>query len=153
MTTDPNDLQRALDELAIRRLVDRYCDGVTRCHAADWGATWAEDGTWEVMGRVSKGREEIVATWKSLMDMFSFIMQTAHHGVVSLDGNRGRGRWLVSEQGRMTKGDLVILNMGMYADEYVRGDGEWLFASRNFHLIHAGPPDLSGPLHALPDDL
>lgn len=33
----------AEDRLAIRELLETYADAVTRCHADDWAATWAED--------------------------------------------------------------------------------------------------------------
>ena len=153
MSIDEKEFRRVADELAIRDLVSRYCDAVIRSDANDWGNTWAEDASWEVMGNVAKGREQIVATWKSLMSMFTFVAQFPHHGVLQIEGDRGKGRWMVTEHGRTEKGDNSTLTMGMYADEYVRVDGRWYFASRKFNLMHAGPPDLSGPLSPLPGDL
>ena len=36
------------DELAIRSLLERYCEGVNQRDAAVWGSTWAEDAVWEL---------------------------------------------------------------------------------------------------------
>ena len=44
-----------------------------------------------------------------------------------VEGDRGKGRWMVTEHGRTAKGDNSTLTMGMYADEYVRVDGRWYF--------------------------
>lgn len=140
MSVDEQEFRKVADELAIRDLVARYCDAVIRADEGDWEATWAEEGSWEVMGNVSRGRDQIVATWKSLMGMFSLVAQFPHHGVIEVERDRGRGRWLVTEHGRTKEGDRSTLTMGMYADEYVRVDGRWHFASRVFHLMHAGPP-------------
>ena len=35
-------------EVALRRLVDQYCDGVIRRDGKIWGDTWATDATWEL---------------------------------------------------------------------------------------------------------
>ena len=53
------------DRIAIRELLETYADAVCHVDAEGWGATWAEDGTWEMpdypqFGRVS-GRQNIVA--------------------------------------------------------------------------------------------
>ena len=153
MPVDEKQFRKLADELEIRALVERYCDAVIRSDENDWGDTWAADACWEVMGNVSKGRNEIVATWKSLMGMFTMVAQFPHHGVLQIEGDRGKGRWMVTEHGRTAKGDAPTLMLGMYADEYVRVDGRWYFSSRTFNLMHAGPPDLSGPLTPLPKDL
>ena len=36
------------DNLAIRALLDRYCDGVNQRDAELWGSTWAADAVWEI---------------------------------------------------------------------------------------------------------
>jgi hypothetical protein len=46
------------DRIAIRELLETYADAVCHVDAEGWGATWAEDGTWEMpdypqFGRVS----------------------------------------------------------------------------------------------------
>ena len=36
------------EKLAIRELLDRYCDGVNQRDASIWGDTWSENAIWEI---------------------------------------------------------------------------------------------------------
>ena len=36
------------EKLAIRELLDRYCDGVNQRDAEIWGSTWSKDAVWEI---------------------------------------------------------------------------------------------------------
>ena len=36
------------DQLEIRALLERYCDGVNQRDAAIWGSTWADNAIWEL---------------------------------------------------------------------------------------------------------
>ena len=36
------------DQLEIRALLERYCDGVNQRDAEIWGGTWANDAVWEL---------------------------------------------------------------------------------------------------------
>ena len=36
------------DQLEIRALLERYCDGVNQRDAEIWGSTWANDAVWEL---------------------------------------------------------------------------------------------------------
>ena len=36
------------EKLAIRELLDRYCDGVNQRDASIWGSTWSENAIWEI---------------------------------------------------------------------------------------------------------
>ena len=42
------DLGQVADRLAIRELLDRYCDGVNQRDAERWGSSWAEESFWEI---------------------------------------------------------------------------------------------------------
>lgn len=46
----------AADQAAIRALHDSYADAVNLGDAAAWGALWAEDAAWDLMGLRMKGR-------------------------------------------------------------------------------------------------
>ena len=36
------------EKLAIRELLDRYCDGVNQRDPEIWGSTWSENALWEI---------------------------------------------------------------------------------------------------------
>ncbi len=142
----------AEDELAIRSLVARYSDAVARRDAADWAATWAPDGEWQIMGRAVQGREEVTALWSKLIGGLSFVLQLANGGLIELDGDRATGRWYITEHGKLEDGS-ALLTLGVYHDEYARGPEGWCFQRRRFDVLHMGPPDLSGQIVPFPKDL
>ena len=141
------DVESIGDELAIRDLVARYADAVARGDAEAWAATWAEDGEWHIFGQPTRGRDAVVALWKTLMGTLSFVLQVPSSGIIRIDGARGTGRWHVTEHGKRVDG-AATLTLGTYQDEYCRvGDG-WRFRVRRFDALYLGPPDLSA--RALP---
>ena len=57
------------DKLAIRELLDRYCDGVNQRNPELWGSTWSESALWEIphLEIKNEGRENIVNIWNTMM--------------------------------------------------------------------------------------
>jgi len=135
--------RRTSDELEIRSLVERYSDAVNRRSDSDWGATWARDGVWHMMGQAHEGRDAIVAQWKTMMDWFELVVQLPSAGVIEWAGDTARGRFTLTEIARPKQGDPMT-GIYVYNDEYVKEDGHWCFASREFTMLYQGPPDLSG---------
>ena len=126
------------DQLAIRALLERYCDGVNQRDAEIWGSTWAEDAVWELphldMAGIT-GREEIVAAWLEAMKLFPFVNMMAHPGFIEVSGDRAVMRSYTSEVAVMQDGS-EIAPRGEYEDECVRVNGEWKFSLRRFKVLH-----------------
>ena len=128
----------AEDRLAIRELLETYADAVTRCDAAAWGATWAEDAEWSLpdypeIGTTS-GRAAIVAMWVEAMKHYPGIIFQAWPGSIEIDGDRATVVSYTSEvydQDGVTKRDR-----GVYHDICVKENGQWLFQHRTFKNIH-----------------
>ena len=128
----------AEDRLAIRELLETYADAVTRCDAAAWGATWAEDAEWSLpdypeIGTTS-GRAAIVAMWVEAMKHYPGIIFQAWPGSIEIDGDRATVVSYTSEvydQDGATKRDR-----GVYHDMCVKENGQWLFQHRTFKNIH-----------------
>lgn len=126
------------DRLAIRELLDAYADAVIQHDADAWGATWAEDGVWNLpdypeLGEV-RGKDAIVAMWKGAMEQYPGIVFAALPGSIVIEGDRATVRSYTSEvydQGGVTKRDR-----GHYNDICVKCGGKWLFQSRTFKNIH-----------------
>jgi len=132
------------DERAIRNLVARYCHAIAERDDEAWAATWDTDGEWLVLGASVRGRDAILAHYRKLVASLRWVVQVAHDGIVTVEGDTAVGRWLILEflQWEGGKGGQ---NVGRYRDAYVRGgDGEWRFARRQFHGTYLGPADLSG---------
>jgi uncharacterized protein (TIGR02246 family) len=133
----------AADELEIRGLVARYADAVNRRDAQAWGDTWADDGTWHVLGQTVTGREPLVKFWGGAMGFFAWVLQLVHSGEVQITGDTARTRFYLSEVGETQTGDRLY-TVGVYEDELVKTDGAWRFQVRRFEHLYQSAPDLSG---------
>jgi len=136
----------AEDRQALRELLETYADAVTRCDAAAWGATWAQDAQWSLPDYpeigTTTGREAIVTMWVEAMKHYPGIMFEAWPGSIEVDGDRAKLRSYTAEVYDWPDG--VHRDRGLYEDECVKQDGRWLFQSRIFRNIHRqiGPKGL-----------
>lgn len=139
---------RLSDELEIRDLVARYSDAVNRGDPTAWAETWADDGLWRLLGREARGRESCVALLRELTAPLSLVVQLATNGIVRIEGERASGRWSILEHFKTEAGGSMSL--GVYDDAYRRERGVWRFASRSFHALYLGPPDLGAAANPYP---
>ncbi|MFZ4688234.1 MAG: nuclear transport factor 2 family protein [Polymorphobacter sp.] len=122
------------DRLAISELVAAYGDAVSRRDAAAWGATWAADATWNLMGHEVSGRDAIVALWLGAMAQFEAVSFIGAVGPISLAGDRATARCQTHEVLRTPDGNVRRV-AGVYDDEFVRESGQWRFARRCFAIV------------------
>lgn len=127
------------DRLAIRELLEHYADAVTCVDADAWGATWAEDGVWELpeypqIGTV-RGRDNIVAIWKAAMPNYPKLLFLSHPGVIEMHGARAHVRSYTSEAYNPSP-EVTQRVHGLYEDVVVKRNGSWLFLSRKFRTVH-----------------
>ena len=125
------------DQLAIRSLIDSYSDAVFRRDPGDWGACWAEDAVWTLMGTEARGRATIVAFWEQAMSTFNFVAFFSHLGSIEIDGDRATGRVYTHEVIEDLSGNLTR-PVGQYEDIYAKVDGAWLFAERRYTMLNRG---------------
>jgi ketosteroid isomerase-like protein len=122
------------DQLAIRALHDSYADAVFRRDAAAWGANWAEDGRWHLMGTTVEGRDSIVALWNGAMGGFAFVAFFRQCAAIEIDGDTAIGRVFTHEVLEGSDGTLSR-PVGRYDDHYVKRDGHWLYQERRYTLL------------------
>lgn len=128
---------KAEDRIAIANVVARYANAVNANDAIAWGATWAEECTWELSpDRVLNGRDEVVGFWQKAMAAFESVVQVVGHGHAREDGGGAVGSWTLIEVNRREGANGIVL--GHYRDRYVRREGSWLFAERRFTAIYRG---------------
>lgn len=127
-----------MDRLAIRELLERYCDGVNQRDAEIWGSTWAEGSVWELphleMEGI-RGRANIVAAWTEAMKLFPFVNMLAQPAYINIEGDKATMRSYTTEVAVMQDG-TEIRPIGEYYDECVREAGEWKFSMRKFRVMH-----------------
>ncbi len=122
------------DQLAIRALIDSYSDAVFRRDAADWGANWAADARWHLMGQEVVGREAIVALWTQAMSGFAFVAFFAQVGALAVDGELASGTVWTHEVLEAADGSLSR-PVGRYDDRYIKNGERWLFAERRYTML------------------
>lgn len=131
------DADTTLEKLAIRELVEAYNDAVMRFDGDDWSATWTEDAVWALPGAGEiRGREAILAVWKSAMADFTFVGFFASAGAIEIDGDHGTGRWWQQESLHYESG-LKRAITGRYEDDYRRVEGRWRFQRRVYEILNA----------------
>jgi hypothetical protein len=127
------------DRLDVRDLIDRYCLAVTR---RDWPAItacFAEDATWQNLRDpevVLKGREFVGNGIRSQIQNMKCLVMMVHSSVIELDGAKGHAYNVLHEVGRTLDDKSDIVMYGIYDDELVKQDGNWLFANRVFRPVH-----------------
>ena len=130
--------QNREDELAIRSLLERYCEGVNQRDAAVWGSTWAEDAVWELphLGMDGlKGRDTIVGAWLEAMKLFPFVNMMAMPVMISVEQDRATMRSYTDEVA-VTADGSELRPRGQYDDELVKVEGHWQFSRRKFTVLH-----------------
>ena len=119
------------DQFAIRNLIETYADAVFRRDAEAWGATWAQDATWHLMGNTVAGRPAIVGAWSEAMKGFKFVAFFSQPGPIQINGNVATGRVYTNEV-LVDQTDRLFRLVGRYEDTYQKTNGAWLFQTRNY---------------------
>ena len=141
------DLQALSDRIAIRDVIDRYSDAVTRRDWPSVGATFHDDAVWSVGGAFNleyRSRETIEAGLRAAVSTFEFLVQMTHSVVIELDGSQARARTLVNEMGRNAAQKTGLFLLGFYEDALSRREGRWAFDSRRFEPLYADMAWLGG---------
>ncbi|MGH7821283.1 MAG: nuclear transport factor 2 family protein [Candidatus Binatia bacterium] len=126
------------DELAIRDLVQRYCDATTRLDARGVVECFAADGEWSYL-QVGhpRGHDEMLPLFTALLDGWKGFLHVEPSGRILLhptDRDRASGRWYVMEMGQRSDGtDLVV--WGVNHDAYVREAGVWRISRRRYDRL------------------
>jgi uncharacterized protein (TIGR02246 family) len=122
------------DSLAIHALIAAYGDAVSRRDAVAWGATWADDARWLLMGQTVNGRAAIVALWEAAMAQFDAVSFIAAPGPISVAGDHATARTQTQEVLRTADGQIRRV-AGIYDDIFVRTARGWRFAARDFSVL------------------
>lgn len=121
---------------AISDLVHRYANAVNDRDSEAWSSTFALEASWDLgPERAVKGRAEILSLWTKEMQRFRKVVQIVDSGTVDLDrsGRSGSGRWYFKEHFERNDGTSGFM-VAHYDDEYLKVNGQWLFAVRSLVL-------------------
>ena len=145
------DLEQVVDELAIRRLVDTFCDGVNSRDSALWASVWDdEDATFCLGGTDRAGKDAIVAGFDQGIEAHEMLVQVAPNGRIAIDGDTATGRWYILEIGRLRSGGSSQL-VALCRDEYKRTSDGWRLRRREVERIYKGEAALEGWMRPVSD--
>ncbi len=127
------------DELAIRKLLEKFSIACMRADVASWGDTWAEDATWKIdkLDSPAQGREKIVAVFAGILPNIKFVSMQAFPADLVIEGDTARGK-AYSQELIFTPDDGQKILVGCSHDTYIKRDGSWYFLSRNFETLYRG---------------
>jgi AcrR family transcriptional regulator len=127
----------AATDTALRQLIARYCDAVSRIDGAAWAATFTPDGRWELPDSDPiVGRDALNESFTSKLEKYQWIIQTPGNCYFEVNeaGGYGHGRITIQERWKPKNAKAAGL-IGIYDDEYRRVDTHWLFARRTLTVI------------------
>jgi SnoaL-like domain len=137
--TGVNTSRTVEDELEIRQLVATFALAAIHRDYPTFTATWATEGRWRISPPIDVEfvtRSTIGSVIPEMLARWAWFIQIPHSGVVTVDGDRGSGQWIMSERARPASGEGGHRNEGLYEDQYIREDGRWRFLSRTYRYLY-----------------
>lgn len=121
------------DKLAIQELVARYNHAVDSGDGAAYAATFTEDGVMQAGEMRMEGRDTLEQFAKGFAQSQHAPRHIASNLLIEGDGDRATLKAYI--QMFAMAGDpptQQIATAGLYSDELVKKDGQWLFVRREF---------------------
>ncbi|AUC61656.1 hypothetical protein AA637_11100 [Cyanobacterium sp. HL-69] len=139
-------------EWLIKQQVAKFADAVNLRNKNLFTSLWLPDGIWKLnppMNMTVTGKDNIGNLFADLLDKWEFFVQMVHTGVVEIQGEKAIARWCMSEIGRSHQGK-GFQNYGIYQDQLIWRDNQWLFLERTYHFSYIEEPQLLGNAFPLP---
>lgn len=122
------------DRVLIREVYGRYAIAVIRQDGPEWLECWSSDATWKTPHFEVHGRPALAQTWDATWTDFASVSVFNEVGPIQFAGDRASALSNVLEVITLRSGGLVRM-VGLYADEFIREEGEWRFARREYSLL------------------
>lgn len=140
------DLRAVADRVEIEALRGEFADAGMMRDYDRFAALFTDDAVWRVpaVGAEYAGRDAIRAGIEKLLgQLWDYLVQGTHPGVVRLDGDTATGRAYVLSFGRMGDGGSH-LNYSVYHDRYRRTPDGWRFSERVDEVLYVDTSPLAG---------
>jgi ketosteroid isomerase-like protein len=122
------------DRILIRELINGYSDAVFRQDEVAYLACWSEDGLRIGQGMECRGKEALGQQWRQFWDILERMAFFTEIGAIEVSGDTATARVYCREIIHPKGGGLWKV-VGVYRDELVRREGQWLFARRDYELL------------------
>lgn len=138
--TDPLPLDSRIARLEsrqeINQLLNRYALLIDDHEFEALGSLFAVDATFGSPGRTTTGREAITAMYADRGGLYPVSLHVVHGLVLDFDDD-DHAHATVLAFSEQANDQQTVITQFRYHDEYVRIDGEWLFARRNVLTLYA----------------
>lgn len=135
MTTGQR-LARLEARAEIAELLTRYAFLLDEHEFEALGELFAPDARFGSPGSVHVGRAAIVENYRALGEIYRITLHEARGFVLEFaDEEHARGQ--VQGFSEQASGSHTVITSFRYADEYIRLDGAWRFASRQVRTLYA----------------
>jgi ketosteroid isomerase-like protein len=140
-----SDLQAIADRVEIGALAGEFTDAVMMRDYDRVSELFTRDGVLRMPNVPVEltGWEELRAWGERVPQFVEFLVQTAHPGIIRLDGDTATGRAYISELIRLRDGTSE-LNYAIYHDRYRRTPDGWRFTERVYETRYVDHTPLSG---------
>ncbi|MCE7796723.1 nuclear transport factor 2 family protein [Sphingobium sufflavum] len=122
------------DRFLIRELYGRYALAAAQQDGDTWLSCWAENGSWKTPHFELTGRQALLGAWDATWTNFSKVSAFNEVGEIHLSGDTAKATSSVFEIITLVSGGQTQM-VGIYADEFMREDGQWRFARRDYTLM------------------
>ena len=126
------------DELAIHRVLARYCHTIDDGAFDEFETLWADDAEFALRGDVTRGRDAIRDAIEAMQPPERRGRHLTMNSVVDLDGDAAH---VVSDflffgrdPGAPAEGTADLRYLGRYHDDFVRTDAGWQFRRREIEF-------------------
>jgi ketosteroid isomerase-like protein len=126
------------DRNLIRERMSAYADSMFSQDLEGWLSHFTDDVDWRMGDNTMKGKDELRASWSNLWTPLKAMGYFTEVGSIEVEGDRARAKCF-SRQIMFRKDGSVAKMVGLYKDELVKQDGQWLFAAREFIMIGQEP--------------
>jgi hypothetical protein len=122
------------DRLAIRERYNAYSDAATTQDEDAYLACWHAHGVRVGQGQECRGTDDLRVQWRGMWVLLDRMAFFSEPGAIEVSGDRARAHCNCREIIVLKSGELWKV-VGRYDDEFVRENGDWLFARREYTML------------------
>ena len=123
------------DELAVHRVLARYCHTIDDGAFDEFGALWADDAEFVLRGTVTRGRDAIRDAIEAMQPPERRGRHLTMNAVVDVEGDVAHAVSDFLFFGRDPDAPAALRYIGRYHDEFTRTDVGWKFRRREIEFF------------------
>ena len=124
------------DVEAIKQLKYRYLRTLDLKLWQEFAECFVPEATGDYAGLVFEDRDALVTYMRENLGDGLISLHQAHHPEITVDGDRGEGRWYLEDKVIVPDFDFVLEGAAFYTDRYVRTSEGWRIAHTGYRRTY-----------------